>query len=481
MKIKVLRSLKAKEGVLFAPVFSDATKVSLENFPKEVKSFLELVKKNEEFKGKKDQFAKTYIESKTLPEKLILKGFGKIKNYTAARAREMGALIGKVIADDKAREFSLYILPEMDAHIVELLEGLLSAQYKVDAHKSKKKKEVTKILNLITGKNIAAQIKRAETVNRATGFVKNLVNWPANIVDADYLAKEARRIARKNNYKVAVFGNKELKKMGWGLLLGVNQGTSREARCLVLEYNGGKRNEKPIVLVGKGVIFDTGGYNLKPTNYIETMHQDMAGGATVLGVFEVLKELGIKKNVIGVIPAVENLIDGNAYRPSDILKSYSGKTVEVTNTDAEGRLILADAITYGVQFKPSALVTIATLTGAVGVALGSRYAGILGNNVPLRNRIRKAGLKSGDLTWPLPLPNDYKKRLDSKVADLRNHDLGREAGSSLGAAFLERFVEGTHWCHIDIGGTAFTEKPKPTQTFGATAHGLKLLLNFLES
>jgi len=212
------------------------------------------------------------------------------------------------------------------------------------------------------------------------------------------------------------------------------------------------------------------------------MHQDMAGCATVLGIFSVLKKLGIKRNVIGIAPIAENLISDKAYRPSDIIKMYSGKTVEITNTDAEGRLVLADAITYATEFEPESIITIATLTGAVGVALGNRYAGLIGNDIPLRKALEKAGREVDDLGWPLPLPSDYKKKMDSKIADMRNADLGssREAGSSKGAAFLERFVGKNKWCHIDIGGTAYTDDPKDYEGLGATGHSVRMLLNYLD-
>ena len=263
----------------------------------------------------------------------------------------------------------------------------------------------------------------------------------------------------------------------------MNQGAVKEAQCVILKYFGADdKKEKPIVIVGKGVIFDTGGYNLKPTNNIETMHQDMAGAATVLGIFKILKGLRIKKNIIGITPMAENLVSAEAYRPSDIIKMYSGKTVEITNTDAEGRLILADAITHATKLNPEAIITIATLTGAVAVALGDRYAGLISNNTKLRKELQNAGHEVNDLGWPLPLHPDFKIKFNSEVADIRNCDIGtqRLAGSSKGASFLERFVDGKKWCHIDIGGTAFTSDPLEYQSKGATAHGFRMLVRFLE-
>jgi len=482
MKIQVKRKLVVKKSVLIVPIFKDQPKKLPKFFPKEVKTFLSQLEGTKDFLGKENQSETTYVESKDFSGKIIVIGLGEQKKYNKKKAREIGATIGKTINSGKAANSFLLLLDEMEVSSYEFIEGVLMSEYRIDSLKTKKiKKEKEKTLSIISGKNFTEDVKKAQVVVDGLNYTKDLVNKPANIVNANYFAKDARKLARENGYKVAIFGDKELKKMKWGLLLAVNQGSEGEAKCVVLEHKGGKKNEKPIVIVGKGIIFDSGGYNLKPTRYIETMHQDMAGGGTVMGLFKVLKKLGIKKNVIGIIPLAENMIDNKAYRPSDILKSYSGKTVEITNTDAEGRLVLADGITYGIGFKPKLIITIATLTGAVGTALGNRYAGLLGNDVEAIKAMQKAGSEVDELGWTLPLPSEYKKRLNSKLADMRNHDLGREAGCSLGAAFLERFVEKNKWCHIDIGGTAFTEKPKVYQQMGATGHGYKMLLEFLEN
>ena len=280
-----------------------------------------------------------------------------------------------------------------------------------------------------------------------------------------------------------MLGDKQLTKLGCGGILAVNKGSDHEAKLVVMEHNGGSRGEKPIVIVGKGVLFDTGGYNLKPTGHIETMQQDMAGAATVFGIFSLLKKLKINKNVIGITPFVQNMINASAYRPSDIIKMYNGKTVEVTNTDAEGRMILADSLHYANQLKPEMVFSIATLTGAVGVALGERYCGIMGNDEGFLDKVKKCGDEIDELAWPLPIHQDYRDTMESKVADITNYDrgTGRMGGASKAGAFLEKFVGDNQWCHIDIGGTAFTDNPKPYETKGATAHGLRLLIKFLES
>ncbi len=492
MKINLHTRIKAKDGILLVPVFSDELE-NLKNlpdiYPDFVKEFITKRVKNNEFKAKKGEIISTYLEEKSLPEKLTIVGFGEREKYKSLTARTVGAKIGKYLRKEKKDSLSFILQKDLYKYWRELFEGGEMAQHRIDKYKTPEKDEDNhyelKTLDLIAetkNKKLLEEIKKAELLSSGVAYVKNLVNSPSNEIDADYFEKEGRKLARKNRYKVAVFRNKELKKMGWGGLLAVNQGSDKDARCVVLEYRGGNRKDKPIVIVGKGVIFDTGGYNLKPTRFIETMHQDMAGAATVMGLFNILRKLGIKKNVVGIIPLAENLISAKAYKPSDVITMLSGKTVEITNTDAEGRLLLADGMTYADNFKPQNIITIATLTGAVSVALGNRYAGLMGNDLKLRKDLQKAGKAVDDLGWPLPIHPDFKKKLDSKVADMMNCNISnRGAGAQEGAAFLERFVGKNKWCHIDIGGTAFTDSPKEYEQTGATASGLRMLVQYLES
>lgn len=490
MKIKVQKTVRSSAGLLVAPIYKDDFKKIPSYFPKEVRDFIGSLVKSKDFSGKKGESIVTYFDKKGVSSKLMVIGLGELEQYRKRHTRRIGGAVGKQAKKMKAEEINILFPTQWGDDSQEFVEGVLMGQYdvgklKTSGKKSKKKYEL-KALNVVVEKkprDIENYLEKGKLISMASELVKDLVNMPANIVDGEYLAKEARRIAKENGYKIAVYKNKELKKMKWGGLLAVNQGSEKDAYCLVLEYDGAKsKKEKPIVIVGKGVIFDTGGYNLKPTSSIETMQQDMAGGATVLGVFDLLKKMKIKKNIIGIVPIAENLISEDAYRPSDIITMLSGKTVEITNTDAEGRLILADALTYGSKFNPECMITIATLTGAVAVALGNRYAGLLGNNTDLRRKLQRAGRSTDDRGWPLPIINDYRDKMKSKVADLRNYDLGtgRYGGTLKAAAFLEKFVGDNKWCHIDIGGTAFTDDPKEYQTSGATAHGLRMLVEFLE-
>ncbi|MBI5754501.1 leucyl aminopeptidase [Candidatus Peregrinibacteria bacterium] len=489
MNFKLKNKIEATTDLLVVPIFAEYLKKLPAKLPTIVQGFIATAIKNESFKAAFGEIFFTHLQEQNLPKKLLLIGAGSKTKFSENKARVFGAKIAKFIKPSKDDSMSFLLFPQLEKYTEELAEGLLLAQYDVGKLKVKTKKKTNslrKIEFICDGdsKKMAAKFLKAQNIAEAVELIKDLVNFPSNIVDNDYMARVAAKIADENKYKITILGKKELTKMGWGGLLAVNQGSAREPRCIVMEYSGAANpKEKPLVIIGKGVIFDTGGYNIKITGSIETMHQDMAGAATVFGLMSLLKKLGIKKNVIGITPIVENLISAHAYRPSDILTMLSGHTVEITNTDGEGRLILADAITYGQRFDPQYMISIATLTGAVSAALGDRYAGILGNAPELNKWLLKAGNQVDELVWELPIHPDFKRRLNSNVADFRNRDPGtfRLAGTAKGAAFLGKFYGKNKWCHIDIGGTAFTSDPQEFQTMGATAHGLRLLLKFLEN
>lgn len=483
------KKIGTKNGLLIAAVFSDRLKDNSFLGASVLEDFVRDRIKYDKFKAAKGEHHLTFLSEKGLPSKFLVYGAGKLDDYKGNNARNLGAEISKKALASKQKEVSVVLPKEFCVFLEEFLEGYMFIQYKCALYKTKESKKPdysTEKLNIISesGSSVAleAAVKKALLLNEAMTYVRDLVNGPPNIVNSEYFALEAGAISKKNGYKAALLGLKELTKMKAGGILSVNQGCEREPRLLVMQYDGGGKKEKPIVLIGKGVIFDTGGYNLKHSGNIEQMHQDMSGGATILAIMKILKRLGIKKNIIGVVPVVENLINEKAYRPSDIITMLSGNTVEITNTDAEGRLILADAISYARELNPEVIVTIATLTGAALVALGHRYCAVIGNDESLRNEIQKAGDEVDDLGWPLPIHDDYRKEMESVIADFRNFDLGSGggAGSAKGAAFLEKFVGENRWCHIDIGGTAFTSRPKPYEVKGSTAHGLRMLLKFLE-
>ena len=298
------------------------------------------------------------------------------------------------------------------------------------------------------------------------------------------MATFAKSIAKKNKMKCVVFSKNELKKKGFGGITAVGKGSKNEPKLIVLEHYGGYRNEKPIVLVGKAVTFDTGGISLKPGEKMDEMKFDKCGGCTVLGIMKAVSELRLPVNVIGIVPSVENMPGSESYRPGDIIKLYNGKTAEILNTDAEGRLILADALAYGEkQYSPKAIIDFATLTGACIIALGNNVAAIVSNNERLKQKINESSKRTTEEVWELPLNEDYMNMIKSEVADMKNVGIGRAAGTITAAAFLRNAIGETPWVHIDIAGVAWTQvatKSKPYNPKGATGFGVRLILDYLQ-
>jgi leucyl aminopeptidase len=325
------------------------------------------------------------------------------------------------------------------------------------------------------GSEVRKGIKHGSAIGAGMDVSRDVANLPANICTPSYLVKEARRIAKgKPKLRVEVLDEKDMKKLGMGALLSVTAGTIEPAKCIILKYTSGARSKKPTVLVGKGVTFDSGGISLKPGAAMDEMKFDMCGAATVLGIFEAVSELDLPNNLIGIIPACENLPSGTATKPGDVVTSMSGQTIEVLNTDAEGRLILCDALTYAKKFKPAAIIDIATLTGACVVALGKHLSGLLSNTDSLAKALLKAGENSDDGAWRLPLGDEYMDQLKSNFADMANIG-GRNAGTITAACFLSRFVDDTEWAHLDIAGTAWRSGAQK----GSTGRPVPLLAEFL--
>ncbi len=323
-----------------------------------------------------------------------------------------------------------------------------------------------------------AAIRTAEAICRGVCLARDLVNEPGNVKSPEFLAEQARRIAGEVGLKCTVLGLAELAQEGFGALLGVAQGSVREPRLIALEYRGGSSDAQPVALIGKGVVFDAGGISLKPAEKMDEMKMDMAGAATVLGTILSAALMKLPVNLVGIIPAVENLPSGSAIRPGDILTSLSGRTIEVLNTDAEGRLILADALTFAQRFQPRVVIDLATLTGACIIALGHHATAILGSHEGLIRQLIRAGEKSGERLWQLPLWEDYAGQLKSEIADVKNIG-GRPAGTITAAAFLQKFAGETAWAHLDIAGTAWEDKGRPYTPRGGTGVGVRLLLDYL--
>ena len=362
------------------------------------------------------------------------------------------------------------------------LHGLKLKSYEFNIYKSKKNKK-TVFINVFGNKNrISTKDQlRFRALEEGTFFARDLVSEPGNILHPDEYAKRINSL-KKFGLKINIYDEKKIKKLGMNALLGVGQGSIRGSYLVTMEWNGAKNNSKPLAFVGKGVCFDTGGISLKPAKFMEDMTYDMAGSATVVGLMKNLAVRKAKINAVGVVGLVENMPGGNAQRPGDIVKSYSGKTIEILNTDAEGRLVLADALTFTEKkFKPEFMVDLATLTGAIIVSLGSEYAGLFSNNDKLSKQLLDAGQKVDEKLWRMPLHKNFDKLIDSKNADMQNINYVGGAGSTTAAQFLQRFVlNKTPWAHLDIAGMAFSKYGGALNSGGATGYGVRLLNKLIE-
>ena len=373
--------------------------------------------------------------------------------------------------DDKYKNF-----------VSHFLHGLKLKSYEFKKYKTKKDSRIITI-NVIGSKNAPSTFNQLKfkAIEEGIFYARDLVSEPGNILHPDEYAKRLASL-RKDGLKINVYDQRKLKKLGMNALLGVGMGSIRGSYLVTMEWNGVKNNSKPVAFVGKGVTFDTGGYSLKPARFMEDMTYDMAGSAAVVGLMKSLALRKAKVNAVGVVGLVENMVSGVAQRPGDIVKSYSGKTIEVLNTDAEGRLVLADALTFTERkFKPKFIVDLATLTGAIIVCLGSEYAGLFSNDDKLSKQIINAGEKVEEKLWRMPLHKNYDKLMNSKNADMQNINYVGGAGSTTAAQFLQRFIlNKTPWAHLDIAGMAFSTYGGALNSGGATGFGVRLLNQLIE-
>ncbi len=406
------------------------------------------------------------------------------KSIKISEIENLGAEFYKKVNFGKNSEYFVYadtILNKGKNLLGHFLHGLKLKSYEFKKYISKKEfREIT--INVI-GKNkpSVSTILKFTALEEGTFYARDLVSEPGNILHPDEYAKRLR-LLKKYGLKVNVYDQKKLKKLGMNALLGVGQGSIRGSYLVTVEWNGLKNNSKPLAFVGKGVCFDTGGYSLKPAKFMEDMTYDMAGSAVVVGLMKNLALRKAKINAVGVVGLVENMVSGNAQRPGDIVKSYSGKTIEILNTDAEGRLVLADALTYTEKkFKPKIIIDLATLTGAIIVSLGSEYAGLFSNNDKLSNQLLEAGEKVEEKLWRMPLHENFDKLINSKNADMQNINYVGGAGSTTAAQFLQRFIlNKTPWAHLDIAGMAFSKYGGALNSGGATGYGVRLLNQLIE-
>jgi len=400
-------------------------------------------------------------------ERILLVGLGargsfNRKQYRKALASALTAL-AKTGARDAINYLALEEVKDTDAYALAraAVETVGHSQYRIPDHKTSNKRPKSKLSRF----GIAAQRSERGAIERGiahgrgivagTSLARDLANQPANVCTPTFLANAAKNLAREHrSIRVRILSEADCRKLKMGSFLSVTEGTAEPAKLIVLEYNGAARGGDPIALVGKGVTFDTGGISLKPPAAMDEMKFDMGGAASVLGTFKAIAALEPQINVVGIVPACENMPSGRATKPGDIVRSMSGQTIEVLNTDAEGRLILCDAITYARRFKPRAVIDIATLTGACVIALGNHISGLFGNDQALIDALRDAGQRADDRAWPMPIGEEYADGLKSNFADFANV-AGRDAGAITAACFLAKFTDGLKWAHLDVAGTAY--------------------------
>ena len=450
--------------------------------------FISQLLKRGDLEGKLGQTLVLHNVPNLPAERVLLIGCGPVKDLGDAAYRKIVAKAAAVLNEMGAGEAVSYLadLPVKNRDTAwkarQILECTEHALYRFDQLKSKKdeaRRPLRKLVINIAERGELAGAEQALRVGQAVAhgikLTRDLGNLPANICTPSYLADQARALAKRHkSLKVEVLDRAHMEKLGMGSLLAVARGSEEPPKLIVAYYRGGAKNDRPVALVGKGVTFDTGGISIKPAAAMDEMKYDMCGAASVLGTLAAIAELSLAINVVGIIPATENMPSGLAIKPGDVVTSLSGQTIEILNTDAEGRLILCDALTYAERFDPVAVIDIATLTGACVIALGKHASGLMGNHDPLINELLDAGTDTGDRAWQLPLWDDYQDQLKTNFADMANVG-GREGGTITAACFLSRFTKKFQWAHLDIAGTAWVSGDKK----GATGRPVPLLTQFL--
>ena len=444
-----------------------------------------------EFSGKKQQSVLIHTRGALPAQRILLMGLGKKRDVTLDRVRQAMGAASKRVRQTGARTFSAPALG-MDAVRASasdvaqaMVEGAILGNYRFTHYRSDNEgpSQAMRAMTLLAdhAKDVSGMktgVRRGEASANATSFARDLCNHPANVMTPSRVGREARTIAKDFRLKLTVLNRKDQERLKMGGMLGVSRGSHEPSQFIVLEYAGGKKQERPTVLVGKTVTFDSGGISLKPSENMEQMKADMTGGAEVLGAVRAAAELRLPINVVGILPATENMPGGRATKPGDVLHMLNGTTVEVQNTDAEGRLILADGLTYATRFQPACIVDVATLTGACIVALGQFAIGMMGNDDALKATFKKAGEQTGERVWEMPLWEEYFDQLKSDVADMRNIG-GRGGGMITAGMFLSRFVGEYPWVHLDIASTDWSSSEGPCVSKGPTAIGTRLLVQFL--
>lgn len=444
---------------------------------------------NKEFRGTFGSSILVYTLGKGPMKKIMLLGLGKKEKFTDESARICAGKAAQKAKELGVKEFSILQFSNLDEGLVEAMtEGVTLALYSFDKYKEAKEpstkiEEVAILINSDSSK-FQSVADKANLVVEAVNFARDIGNLPPNDCSPAQLASTALSLAQEYGMKARVIDRYELENMGMGGIVAVGKGSNNPPKLIILEYNGNSdpQQQKPYLLVGKAVTFDTGGISLKPGEKMDEMKFDKCGGCAVLAVMRAVSSMKLAVNVVGIVPSVENMPSSTSYRPGDIIRMYNGKTVEVLNTDAEGRMILADALAYGIAtYHPKAVIDLATLTGAAIIALGANVAALVGTNKQLTDRLRKLADKTGEKMWELPLYDEFHDQIKSTYADIKNIG-GRPGGAITAAAFLSNFANGAPWVHIDIAGTAWTQEGTHEKSYnpkGATGFGVRTLVKLL--
>jgi leucyl aminopeptidase len=496
MKIVIKRSRPeaASVDVLIAPVWQTTAlpaKGPITQLNAQVGGLIGDYLESGDFSGKLNSTMLLRTRGSIKAPRLLLVGLGECEKFTVDHLRQASASAITTVRKLGIRTAAL-LPPACDLGLGEvgqaLAEGSLLGLYRLNKYKTSTEeddKDNLRDLQILASGGTTQQallqgVERGRILADAVTLARDLSNSPGNEINPSALAETAKAIAKRTSLRCTVLTKSDLQKLGMGCLLGVAQGSAQPPVLIMLEHVPRGSAKTPTVLIGKGVTFDSGGISIKPAASMEDMKMDMSGGAAVLGTMQALAQLKYPGHVVGLVPATENLPSGNAVKPGDILRAMSGKTVEVINTDAEGRLILADALSYAVaKLNPARIIDLATLTGAVVIALGSHAIGMMGTDDDMMGRLRSAGEHTAERVWQLPLFEEYSKQIKSDFADIKNTG-GREAGSITGAAFLKEFVGDTPWVHLDIAGMAWTREAKPYVPKGATGVGIRLLVETLQ-
>jgi leucyl aminopeptidase len=446
---------------------------------------------SKEFEGKANEVLLYHTQGAVPAKRLVLVGLGKKNEVTLETIRQAMGSAAKRVRQAKVGSFAV-ALPTVTpggmswVEVAQaMVEGAILGSYRFTVYRSEagSEQDIARMSILIPKKDQLRQVtegvRRGVATAEATVFVRDLCNHPSNVLTPTRVADEAKAVAKAEGISIKILEQKEMERLGMGALLGVSRGSQEPPKFIILEYNGAKKKDtRPVVLVGKTITFDTGGISLKPAENMEHMKADMTGGAEVLASIRAAARLKLPLRLISILPVAENMPGGRAMKPGDIVKTLSGKTVEVQNTDAEGRLILADGLAYAMRYKPAVLIDIATLTGACVVALGQFAIGMFGSDQTLKEQVRKSGQKAGERVWEMPLWEEYFEQLKSDVADMRNIG-GRGGGMITAALFLSKFVGDCPWVHLDIASTDWSERERAYIPKGPTAIGTRLLVQYL--